>query len=1250
MSKFRKIEKVHTAENWAKYFCLFILVYASVIFYLWNTSNFSLAPSFTDMIGQATMENVNVNARVLFYFKAAGLFIVLMFFFFVLRSFLKNVTSLNGLKKILLLNSLFAVLILVNQVFYQDPSYRFLLFFLCVVFLQFAVEIVFNSFSKNMLHLFALFSGATISFIVYPATTFFLPFLVLQLTVLYLLIKWYPVIAKRLQNLFSCRLFWVAVASACIIFICYSLIVGAKNDLYVLIQHVYITRSLKGIPVFTVLAPFILYGPVFLIVNMAVKRGVSANRLILICSGLVFIIVQFSRAYRASLLMMLAFFIVSIIVEVKSSLVSRHKATAHYTLSFDLILSISLFYLINEAGIAIISNNSLFLLPAFFLVFIFAKSRFLKEDKISWFYKQSAFVAFAPVIILLSKELFMVLNSHSVFMGKKGYVFVLLILFLITYLITVSWKTKSLRGITSLYFTVAIAGFAVYNAYNAIWVGQIDFFEDASSAIAVKRSFLSGEIPMLNYFSPHNLNDYITGIFYSFLNGNALLGYKIYSCLYGLFFLLYYFVLRRLFKSSYFAFIFILFSSAVWTLLPLYHSFVLIPMLILYDYFKKPVSIGKVFITAGVLLFSLVFRSDIGVALLASMFVVIPVLAFSFKGGKKKVISLLGAMLLMMLFTAGMILVTKGYQVMLSSSSLILEYLRSAQSWGFSGITRIVNYKFIVQYFIFPVFVLVILVYSLLVFLEKRKGISFQLYILIFLCVYYVANFQRGLVRHSFMEFTDVRLSSFVFFIIALFISYYFFKSRKQRYFIPTFILSSALILFLFKFPDLRDVRSIYTASIDKLNTNNALDYSSYRINRFQTLKKEGFSEKQIQIFRYPMIGELVNIYKAPQELNSLPGGEALNYRKSESFINSERYNARYQTVKKLIDDGVIMGYVDEVCYRPMLNYFLNDSSIHFFNQGLHFYHNKHLQQVFINDLEKSNCRFILVNNVSQNLLSDYLDFVPHSVRHSYIFQYIYKNFHPYAIVDDKTLWVRDTVAINVNLLSEKKLAVNGVIATGNALVPASASRYMISASGIDPVNNDSVIVNGVLRVPVAFYNEYLRLAYVLIEKPSTGIHSIRFGRRIDSLIISEYEYYPDVYSSIPRKYNLKMLPYVTAQFQKSPIVPAATVSFPSNQSDTVPVKLWNSGLSTSGAGLYFQIRNRSTKSREIVVQYFAGVRLLGQFSFSTNPENKTDQYLLMLSSQINWNFERPDNIKIIKTNQSQILQLSFINSNDISY
>ncbi len=1250
MSKFLKIEKANIAENWAKYICLFILAYGSVVFYLWNTHNFSLSPSFTNMVGQATMENINVHARVLFYFKAVGLFILMIGLFLILRHFLKNVTALNGPKKIIVFNSSFAVLILINQVFYQDFSFRFLLFFTCTFFLQFTIEAVFNSFNKTAVQLFALFGGTAISFVVYPIPILFLLFLILQLIVLYLFMEWHTLIWEKMQNLFSCRLFWVAIASGFISFICYSLIVGVKTDLYVLIQHVYITRSLKGIPLFTALMPFILFGPVFLIVNVASKKAVSTDRLISICFGLVFITVQFSKAYQASLLMMLVFFIVRSLFEVKGSLISHHKTIIYYTLSLDLIITISLFYLINEAGITIISGNSSFLLPAFFLIFTFAKSRFLKEEKISWFYKQMAFVALAPVIILLAKEIFMVLNSHSFFIGKKGYALVLFILFAVTFLTTANWKIKSFRKIASLYFTVAIAGFAVYNAYNAVWIGQVDFFEDASSALAVKRSFLSGEIPMLNYFSPHNLNDYITGILYSFFNGNALLGYKIYSCLYGLFFVVYYFVLRQIFKSSYFAFVFVLFSSALWILLPLYHGFVLIPMLILYDYFKKPVSIRRIFITAVVLLFSLVFRSDIGVALLVSLFAVVPVLVFSFKEGKKKVVSLLGTMLLIMLLVTGIILITTGYQAMRNSSSLILEYLQSAQSWGFSGITRIVNYKYIVHYFIFPVCILLILVYSLSAFFQKRKKTSFQLYVLIFLCVYYVANFQRGLVRHSFMTFTDVRLSSFFFFIIALFISYYFFKSSKQRYFVPVFVISSALALFLFKFPDLRDVRSIYTASIEKLNTNNTLDYSNYRINRFQTIKPGDFQDRQIQIFRYPILGELVNIYKPLQELKSLPGGEPLINRKSELFISSERYNGHYQTVKKLINDGVIKGYVDEVCYRPMLNYFLNDSSIHFFNQGFHFYHNKHLQQVFINDLEKSNCRYILVNNVSQNPVIDYLDLVPHNVRHYYIFQYIYKNFHPCAIVDDKTLWVRDSVAINTNLLSEQKLAVNNVIATGNVLVPAGASRYMISASGIDPVNNDSAIINGVLRVPVAFYNEYQRRVYLLIEKPTAAIRSIQFSRRIDSLTISEYEYYPDVYSNIPRKYNLKMLPYVTAQFQKSSIVPATTVAFSSTQSDTVSLTIPGNQLNTSGLGLSFQIRNLSVESHEILVQYFAGERLLGEFSFSTSPENKSDKYLLMPSSQINWNFERPDNIKIIKTNQSRILQLSFINSNDISY
>jgi hypothetical protein len=98
-----------------------------------------------------------------------------------------------------------------------------------------------------------------------------------------------------------------------------------------------------------------------------------------------------------------------------------------------------------------------------------------------------------------------------------------------------------------------------------------------------------------------------------------------------------------------------------------------------------------------------------------------------------------------------------------------LNYLSSAQAYG------IVNYgdttfdEFKMHYFVFPLIIIVGILSMLVMFksLNTSKGQRFVYMSFLFLTIYYLINFQRGLVRHSFYEGYDNILSAFLFFLLS---------------------------------------------------------------------------------------------------------------------------------------------------------------------------------------------------------------------------------------------------------------------------------------------------------------------------------------------------------------------------------------------------------------------------------------------------------------------------------------------------
>src|SRR5206468_3557657 len=93
---------------------------------------------------------------------------------------------------------------------------------------------------------------------------------------------------------------------------------------------------------------------------------------------------------------------------------------------------------------------------------------------------------------------------------------------------------------------------------------------------------------------------------------------------------------------------------------------------------------------------------------------------------------------------------------------LTLNYLTSAQTYGLKYLGEGRSNAFPVHYYVFPVLVCILLV-TVTVMFGKRKLMTrtrFAWSGIVFLALFYLFNFNRGLIRHSMGEGTDGFVSS----------------------------------------------------------------------------------------------------------------------------------------------------------------------------------------------------------------------------------------------------------------------------------------------------------------------------------------------------------------------------------------------------------------------------------------------------------------------------------------------------------
>jgi hypothetical protein len=571
---------------------------------------------------------------------------------------------------------------------------------------------------------------------------------------------------------------------------------------------------------------------------------------------------------------------------------------------------------------------------------------------------------FAPLLNIISTEIFFIFNAHGYLSSQLINYLILLIGLLVFSFIR--WKRYKGKG-SSTYATVvkyhlpafafSIVSFITYSPYIKI---SGEMFELGNELLPIMELHKFGVIPTIEKFNSHMLSDIFFPLLYSIIHQTWQYDVLIYNFLNtAIYALIVYYFIYKYFNSAYLGILALLFFPIMLAFIPLYHTMALILVFVLNKFLREEAKLKNYFLLFGILVFMVAWRIDIGYpTLVATLFILI---LFFFKKKHaffnfKYLISTVCSYSLLGIVLLGSIALYRNIDVLEKLSST-LSYFSSAQTYGHIPLGDTNTFIYKLHYFIFPAGSVLLFVYLILRFdfytaqLNKKE----QYIALLFLIIYYIMNFQRGLVRHSLIEGDDLFTSSFIYLIIALSISLFSNAKFKISPYI-TLLLIMPFVIMACKVPQPDGAQKNILELFDsKTEGFHSINEDGQKINRINTTSNE--MEKKY--------GGLISFFKT-----------------------------------KLLDEQTFIDFSN----TPMLYYFTGKLSPSDFYQNPMTLHNDYLQNNFIKNLPKYNVPYLLFGKVNEDFF-DIVDGVPNTMRHYKMAEYFYKYYQPDTIVDGYSVW-----------------------------------------------------------------------------------------------------------------------------------------------------------------------------------------------------------------------------------------------------
>jgi hypothetical protein len=599
-----------------------------------------------------------------------------------------------------------------------------------------------------------------------------------------------------------------------------------------------------------------------------------------------------------------------------------------------------------------LSTESLFL----FCIILSGLLRFLLAARFS--NKQHTQLArlflFLPLVYLLCVELVLILNARGLYIKSPLIVFPWLYLSLLA-LVYFKKPKFIFAGTTRGFYLLLLIAITLPAYYLAQYHYHCDPFELANPANAMMRTYESGQLPFVDFFSSHVLSEQCYGWVYYALHGYQHdLGFMSYIMFDRMVYtVVLFFVLRFALQSSWWSFFIVLFFPFTETLLPLSFSLMPVSAILLYRLHRKFDRPAIAAIAAWVI-FLLFWRIDLGLAALLAMALVS--LVIWYRHGIREHLSTVVLPLLMF----GIMSATVFFMLYFSPSwtsiqeniQSILAYVSANQAHGLPVLHSEHNTIFYVHYFILPGAVIII---GLITLLRIANAQTHQNDILIaFLAWAYVFNVQRGLVRHSLFEGNDAFITSFGLLVIFLF---FFSHYRKS---IPYLLLALTFFALSFSFPQRKAEQNLFTQWYHKLSS----------------FPKTGGMQAYAR----------VNNEGAPclQGIGELKAFADKHFKANATLI--------------------------DLSNQPMLYYFLQRPVPSYFNQALQNVMTVHMQKQYVSALQNMDVPFVVYAH-DPPLWFDEIDALPNALRYHVVNRFVLQQYFPYRTIGGYRIWIKQSLA-----------------------------------------------------------------------------------------------------------------------------------------------------------------------------------------------------------------------------------------------
>ncbi|WP_157198977.1 hypothetical protein [Methanolacinia paynteri] len=818
-----------------------------------------------------------------------------------------------------------------------------------------------------------------------------------------------------------------------------------------------------------------------------------------------------------------------------------------------------------------------------------------------------------PFSIPLTNE-FQFTFSHWIVIDPK---FISLLFFVVLLIITCVFFLRNIKNENSFYdskyllenfsLPVVLACIPLYSNYIAttslFYITQ-NIFELGLTSTVIQQLFDFGKLPLINLATPHGFMDIYYPILYSIINGYQSIDCFIWQWITPILIVITGYFFLKEFVEGYVSFLLIIFLP-LFSILSFNNFIILFAGIIFIKYWKNP-QLTNYCLLIITLLLCFAWRPEAGIASVLGFIFLIVILNYQLLKQSPKQICLNYSKYF--LITLGIIgLCLSAYIILClitqispisAFQSVLSMYMINDPAGTYADLFNSYNINVALQYAIFPLFGLSIVVLFIWIVITRRSLLTSQFILITFLAIATLFLSQRGVQRHSLIE----GFSVYYFPLIACSIPLLWYKSKKliSIIFVILILIGGSFVaqyqftpiqrdfsspFFEFTTWDLNESRiQVQPSDLgitegltdflrDSLQKNETyFDLSNY-IMPFTLLRTEYMSDTVIA----PSAGEWhqnATIKNLNSNLKSIPfvvsGGWQI-----DTVPNELR---AYRIAEYIYQNYRPIGKIDDI-YEIWLRNDLKNYEISPLNKTLFNY----------DDIKLHN---IMYSNTSDSMTLYSGDDDP------YVWNFIL-NGSPSLLANSKN------TEFHVIYDSDTEGLLQIFYSVDNNTFSEENSKY-VSISAIE---------DGYFEITIP--ESINKITNIRLDPPKNSV-----------LKLNEVYLYPTNYSFsstnfIIRDYNLKKLPYIWGTYdKKDPILnqPVQDRLFEGEKliNSNEIISFTNISDLDKSSGNYLMIKLKSEHEGQINVNY-ATDNNVGKIKFDVIPSEKVENYLIRISSQWEW-------------------------------